>query len=174
MLKKIIFLMMLSVPVLFAKGIFSHLPYNVKLGAPLPSKVEDKLAHKNFKYQVTGKFGIEWDKDSGILDSIYFSYGMFDIPSVLPRAWRVAGLQLCYENTDGTSYERVKELIRENAAYEVEESEDHYRRIINFKVDGNKQYELIFFKKAVKDDHGKGLAYITITRTDTNSFDDDY
>lgn len=173
MLKMIILVFLLSVSS-YAEGIFSHLPYNVKLGAPLPSKVEKKLAYKNFKYQITGKFGIEWDEDSGILDSIYFAYGMFDIPSVLPRVWRVAGLKLCYDNSDGTSYEKVKELIRENAAYEVEESEDHYRRIINFKVDGNKQYELIFFKKSVEDDHGKGLAYITVTRSDNNSFDDDY
>jgi len=171
---KVILIALMLFTSLLADEIFSQLPYGMKLGKPVPSKVEKKLTHTNYRYQVTGKFGIEWDPDSGILHSIYFGYGMFDIPSLLPRAWRVAGLKLCYEDSDGTSYEKVKKLIKDSSAYEIEETDDHYRQIINFKIDSNKQYEMVFFKKPVKEDHGVGLAYITITRTDSSSFDEDY
>ncbi|SFV74924.1 hypothetical protein MNB_SM-3-1529 [hydrothermal vent metagenome] len=174
MMKKVI-LLCIMVATLSANGIFSRLPYGMKLGTRIPYlKVEKRLVYKDYQYQITGKFVIDWNKETGVLKSVSFGYDFFDIPTLLPRAWRIAGLRLCEENRDGTPYEKVKALLKRNGAYEIDEVEDSYRKMLYFKVDGDKQYEMTFFKDRVKDEHGKGLAYITITPTDDENYDDSY
>ena len=153
-------------------GIFSRLPYGMKFGEPLPRKVEKKMVYKDYQYQLPGKFSMKFDPDTHVLEAIYFAYGDYEMPVLLPRRWRRAGIKLCFENSDGTSYHRMMKIIEENDAFDIQESEQQARKIVTFSIDNDKKYELIFFKKREKNEHGKGLAYITITPQE-NQVDDD-
>ena len=167
---------MILISSIHADDVFSELPYGMVLGKPLPLKVENKLSKTNIGNQVTGKFTVKIDEESRTLHSVLFGYADYDIPTILPKKWRKAGLQLCYENRDGTSYEEIKEIIHKNGAYEVDEWDDQYRVMIDFKIDSDKQYNIVLYKKSVEHDHGKGLAYITITKQSGSDgyIDDDY
>lgn len=176
MMNKLILTLLILISSLHAEEIFSELPYGMVLGKALPVKVETRLTKTKFQNQVTGKFAVKIDEDSRILHSVLFSFADYDMPTILPKIWRRAGLKLCYDNRDGTSYEKVKEIIHANGAYEIDESDDQYRIMIDFRIDSDKQYELVLYKKSVPNDHGKGLAYITITQQSGSDgyIDDDY
>ena len=158
-----------------AKDIFSKLPYGMVLGKALPVKVENKLVKTKFQYQVTGKFALKIEEDSRIVHAILFSYDDYDIPSLLPKAWRRAGLKLCYEDSNGTLYEDAKSILKANDAYAFDEDSDQTRIILDFKVPGNINYEFVFYKKVKEHEHGAGLPYITITHEEgVDGYDDDY
>ncbi len=171
-------LILISILILFsslqASNIFASLPYKIRLGERLPLKVESKIIDYNYQKQIMGKFGIKLDKETDVVNSIYFAYSSFDIPTLLPKTWRNAGLALCYDNSNGTDYETVKDLVSSTNAYDIEEEKDHYRQVLSFKVGSDKQYELIFYLFSKKDEHGSGLAYITVTNIDGLGLDEDY
>ena len=175
-MKKIVLLLLTSI-VLFAQsqssGVFSRLPYGMKFDEPIPPKVEKKIVFKDYQYQVPGKFSVKFDPDSKKLEGIYFSYADYDVPVLLPKRWRRVGLKMCYIDEDGASFDRVLKAVKENGAFDIEIHEDQYRKILTFNVDNDKKYEMIFFTHAEKNEHGSGLAYITITKQEDNADDDE-
>ncbi|MEA3228976.1 MAG: hypothetical protein U9P38_07885 [Campylobacterota bacterium] len=171
---KHILLPILLVSFLQSSTLFSVLPYKIKLGERVPLKVEDKIVKYNYQNQIMGKFALHIDKETDVVNSISFSYDDFDIPVLLPKAWRKAGLKLCYDNSNGTPYEEVKTVLSSTNAYDIDESSDHYRKILSFKIGSDKQYELIFYSFSKKDLHGSGLAYITIRNINGVGLDEDY
>jgi hypothetical protein len=160
---KIVLTSLLLLSALQAKGIFSTLPYKIKLGEELPPVVQEKLTKTKIQYQVNGKFVIKFYKNSKRVESVIFPYGDFDMELLLPRVWRNAGLELSYEYSHGTPYKYVRSILRENGARSIEEIEDQTRRTLIFTIDGTMKYELVFYKDIVRGDHGKGLAYIIVT-----------
>jgi len=174
MLKKILFSLLILLSFVDASSLFSTLPYKIKLGERVPMKVEDKMVTYNYQHQIMGKFALELDKETEVVQGVFFSYNDFDVPTLLPKAWRKAGLKLCYEEQNGTTYERVKELLSSTDAYDIDESNDHYRKVITFKIGSDKLYELIFYSSKKEDEHGVGLAYISITQVDGFGIDEDY
>jgi len=174
MLKIITFTLIIFLSFLKANDIFSTLPYKIKLGERVPLKVEDKMVTYDYQHQIMGKFALELDKETEIVQSISFSYDNFDIPTLLPKAWRKAGLKLCTYDKNGTKYGDVKELLSSTEAYDIDETGDHYRKVISFKIGSDKQYELIFYSSMQEEEHGAGLAYITISKVDGSGIDEDY
>ncbi len=174
MFKKLLILTLLLLSSLQAGGIFSTLPYEIKIGMPLPKIVEDKMTHTKIQYQLNGKFAIKFLDDSRVVESLIFAYGDFDMELLLPKVWRRAGLELSFEYSNGTPFKYVKNLLAENGAKNIEESEDQSTKVLIFTIDNNKQYELVFYKQAERGDHGKGLAYITITLPDEEVGDEYY
>jgi len=168
------FSLLLILSPLNANDLFNKLPYKIKLGKRVPLKVEDKMVIYNYQYEIMGKFALDLDKDTKVVKGIIFSYDDFDVPTLLPKAWRKAGLKLCYYDQNGTKYDTVKDLLPSTDAYDIDEFNDFYRRVISFKIGSNKQYELVFYSEAKKDEHGSGLAYITITQVDGLGIDEDY
>jgi len=173
-MSKVILVLVVSV-VLFAQShsVFSRLPYGMKFDEPIPYKVEKKIVFKDYQYQVPGKFSVKFDKESRVLEGIYFSYADYDVPVLLPKRWRRVGLKMCYIERDGTSFKKALEIVRENGGFDIDIQEDQYRKILTFNVDNDKRYEMIFFTHAEKNEHGAGLAYITITKQEESADDDE-
>ena len=164
-MKKIFTTLLLLVITLQAKSIFSTLPYEIEIGKPLPKIVADKIVKTRIQYQLTGKFALTfYDLETKTVKSVIFAYGDYDMPILVPKVWRRAGIAFCDENENGTPYEYMKKLVKESNAKDVVVESDQTSITLSFTIDENKRYEMIFFKKKTVDDHGRGLAYITVTK----------
>jgi hypothetical protein len=164
-MKKIFLLLVIMIISLQAKGIFSKLPYEIEIGHKLPKIVEEKMVKTKIQYQLTGKFALTFfDDEKKIVKSIIFAYGDYDMPLLVPKIWSRAGIEFCYEGDNGTPYNYMKKLIKENGAKDIDVERDQTGITLSFTIDNNKRYEMIFFTFDAENDHGKGLAYITVTQ----------
>jgi len=164
-MKNLFFLLPLLVLTVHAQSIFSKLPYEIEIGHKLPKIVESKMVKTKIQYQLTGKFALTfYDDEKKTVKSIVFAYGDFDMPILVPKVWSRAGIEFCYDNDNGTPYTYMKKILKENGAKNIDVEKDQTGITLSFTVDGNKHYEMIFFAYNAENDHGKGLAYITVTQ----------
>jgi hypothetical protein len=168
-MKKIFLLFILLALTLDAKGIFSTLPYKIEIGKELPKIVESKMVKTKIQYQLTGKFALTfYNEKKKIVKSVIFAYGDYDMPILVPKVWARAGIEFCYDGDNGTPYTYMRDLIKKNHAKDIDVESDQTSITLSFTIDDNKRYEMIFFKHNVRDAHGKGLAYITVSKPEAS------
>ncbi len=173
MIKKLILTMLLISSTLQAGDLFSKLPYGIELGKKVPYKVE-KIMEQNFSrfYDVIGKFEITFtSEDSLLVEGIAFNSNSTKTYNTFPKKLKKAGFKLCDSYNKGTSYKTVKNIITKNKGYDIEEYMGSNSKIIEFKIDNDKEF-ILFFGVEARDNCKGGLYFLGVTLAKAE--DDDY
>ena len=133
-----------------SNNIFSKLPYGIKMGGKIPDKILDmNLPIHNIGdglsgYKIPKKFQLVYRKDNHKVYKIYYGYNTkYDTyHQTVPEMLRKAGLEVCSDNTHGTPYENVLQIIKNNNVSNLESNKLAGK--ISFKVDNDKQYLFAF------------------------------
>ena len=170
MIKKSMVMVLLLVTTLQAENIFLKLPYNMQIGKKIPKTVEKKMKmvpDYDGWYEISDILELKLTKDY-ILKRLYVWYPH--------KIWRRAGIKMCTNKYEtGTSYEKMKTIIKNNGVSYIDESisKSGYLRFISFDIDKDNEhynYSLKFYIKPKITCKG-GLRSISISPLES---DDEY
>ena len=169
-MKKIILSFLFLWSFVEAENIFSKLPYDIKIGEKIPSKVMDMdlKKEKNDEYlffKLSNKFTILTSYTHKVEKLIFQYKGKYDKwHHKLPKKWRKSDLIICTDSYKGSSYSDVLKIVKNNSVTDIEANEKQEK--ILFKVGNDMQYTF-YFNSIADIDRGYckgGLTHITVTQ----------